>query len=637
MASLGDLFVTVGAKIDGFESAFSTVDQKLKAVDAQANKVGAGFTAMGERMSSFGTTLTASVTAPITGLGLAVAVIAGKFEQTETAFKNFLGSAEAATEFLNELKQFAASTPFELPGLLESAKKMLAFGFAASEVLPMLRTIGDAVAGIGGGAAEIDRVTLALGQMQAKGKVSAQEMNQLAELGIPAWKMLAEQIGVSIPQAMKMAEQGAISASVAIPAILAGMNAKFEGLMEEQSQTLLGMWSNLKDQINLTLMDIGKVLVPEFKEILQSTLPLLESVKNLATAFAAMDTETQKTILGMVAVLAAIGPVLIVVGQMAIAIGGLMSAKVALGGAMTALATKVAPAAAGLGGMATAVIAVATAINAFLAAAAHDLGEFLGGRLTAALGLTRDMMEDVEAKAKTTGAAAQKAMGDMAWETIKAEEAAKKLSSEQSKLTEEQKKLEAELKKEKDALKAAEEAKKAAKEEAEKLKKEQERLKEETARVAQATRDASVEWRIITADAIAAGKRQDELKDSIVRLTTEIRNGQPPMDQMLADLGTLKLNSVSAEQAIEDLKNAAVPGFSDMATGMVAVKDRSGDLNTALGALGIKSETEFRKVAAEAAAARDAVLGSGIATDFEKRTAVYKALEAQVAAARAAG
>ena len=104
-------------------------------------------------------------------------------------------------------------------------------------------SIGDAAAALGGGKETINGITLALAQMTAKGKVSAQEMNQLAERGVPAWEMLARQIGVSVPEAMDMAEKGAIKAAQAVPAILDGMNQKFGGSMDQMSRTLTGQWS----------------------------------------------------------------------------------------------------------------------------------------------------------------------------------------------------------------------------------------------------------------------------------------------------------------------------------------------------------------------------------------------------------
>lgn len=175
-------------------------------------------------------------------------------EQTKAAFSTLLGSAETAGSFLKDLGAFAASTPFEFPELADASKKLLAFGFASKDIIPMMTAIGDAVGALGGGKAEIDRVTMAMGQMSAKGKVSAEEMGQLAELGIPAWKMLADSMGLSTAEVMKLAEQGKITADQAIPALLAGMNETFGGAMQGQAMTFNGLLSTLADNARMALM-----------------------------------------------------------------------------------------------------------------------------------------------------------------------------------------------------------------------------------------------------------------------------------------------------------------------------------------------------------------------------------------------
>ncbi len=178
-------------------------------------------------------------------------------QQAQIAFTTMLGSGAKAKAFLDDLQDFAQKTPFEFPDLIKGSQRLMAMGFAAKDVRPTLTAVGDAVAGLGGGAEMIGRVTTALGQMKAKGKVSAEEMNQLAEAGIPGWAMIAEKIGKSIPEAMKLAEKGAISADVAIGALTEGMNKKFGGMMEKQSHTFGGLLSTLKDtftQVSGTIM-----------------------------------------------------------------------------------------------------------------------------------------------------------------------------------------------------------------------------------------------------------------------------------------------------------------------------------------------------------------------------------------------
>ena len=216
-------------------------------------------------------------------VGLKSIKMAGDLEQTRIAFTTMLGSAQASEAFIKDLYAFAAKTPFEFEGLASASRQLLAFGFQSQQIVPMMTSIGNAISGLGGGDVEIQRVTRALGQMQAKGKVSAEEMMQLAELGIPVWQMLADSIGVSIPEAMKKAEQGGVSAATGINAILEGMNEKFPNMMEKQSESLLGIWSNFKDNISQIMTGIGEDLIENFslKGKLKTAVDSLDRLRQL--------------------------------------------------------------------------------------------------------------------------------------------------------------------------------------------------------------------------------------------------------------------------------------------------------------------------------------------------------------------
>jgi tape measure domain-containing protein len=182
-------------------------------------------------------------------------------QQSEMAFETMLGSAAEAKQMVADIVQFAANTPFEIKGLTESAQKLLAFGFESKDVLPMLQTVGDAMAGLGRGEEGINRATLALGQMAARGKVTGEEMMQLTELGIPAWQALADAIGTDTGTAMDMVTKGMVSAETGINAVLDVMDAKFGGLMEKQAQTLGGLASTIKDTFAVTIGTIAEPAV----------------------------------------------------------------------------------------------------------------------------------------------------------------------------------------------------------------------------------------------------------------------------------------------------------------------------------------------------------------------------------------
>lgn len=197
-------------------------------------------------------------------LGAVAVRSAAQMEQTEKAFTTLLKSADLAKDFLAELERFAAATPFELPGLLNASKRLLAFGFSAQQVIPILTAIGDSAAALGMGEEGISRLTTAIGQIQAKAKVSAEEMNQINETGIPAWQLLADTIGTTVPQAMDMASKGMIDGATGVQAILTGMNKQFGGMMAEQSQTLNGMMSNIQDSIGQLSTVVGKEITEAF-------------------------------------------------------------------------------------------------------------------------------------------------------------------------------------------------------------------------------------------------------------------------------------------------------------------------------------------------------------------------------------
>ena len=185
-------------------------------------------------------------------------------EQTHVALTTLLGSSEAAGNMLQQLEKFAATTPFDLPGVENATRQLLAFGFQSEQIIPMLTSIGDAVSAMGGGVPEINRVTLALGQMAAAGRVNAQDLMQLTQVGIPAWQILADKIGVTTAQLRDMVQRGAVPAQQAIEALTSGMEERFSGAMEAQSRTMLGIISNIKDSANVAL---GQIMQPAFEVV----------------------------------------------------------------------------------------------------------------------------------------------------------------------------------------------------------------------------------------------------------------------------------------------------------------------------------------------------------------------------------
>lgn len=338
MATVAQLLIKIGADTSELRKQLNSTKRQIRSA------FGSDFL----NISNKAAVAIAGIGAAIAAAGVKAVEAAGKLQNVQTAFTNMLGSAQKAAAFTKELQGFAAATPFEFNQVTSAAQKFLAFGFTAEQVIPTLTAVGDAAAGVGLGADGIDRVTLALGQMAAKSRIQSDEMLQLTEAGIPAWQMLADKIGKSVPEVMDMVSKGAVDAATGINALVEGMNQKFGGMMEQQSQTIQGTWSTLMDGIDQTAAQVGLRLAESlnvtgiFQSLGDTLNEFAQAVQSdgLAEAFrSAIPTEFQIAIIG-------IGTALVGVAIPAIALGAtaLIGFLAPLGAAISAAAPFIAAA-----------------------------------------------------------------------------------------------------------------------------------------------------------------------------------------------------------------------------------------------------------------------------------------------------
>lgn len=189
--------------------------------------------------------------------------LAAEFEQTEIAFKTFLGSADAALALLAEINDFAAETPFRLPELNQAATSLLAFNFRAEETVPTLRRLGDLAAGVNQPIAEL---AVIYGKARIAGRLFAEDVNQLTERGIPIISELAKQFGVAESAVKQLVERGEVNFSHLEEALrsLTDEGGRFAGLTQAQSQSVLGLWSTLQDNVEAMQREMGISLIKAF-------------------------------------------------------------------------------------------------------------------------------------------------------------------------------------------------------------------------------------------------------------------------------------------------------------------------------------------------------------------------------------
>lgn len=280
---------------DGVAQTARVVEQQGQSIENVFNRIKsvasvafAGFTAK-EIISTLGT-------------------VRGEFQQFEIAFETMLGSGQKAKGMISDLANLAATTPFDMKGVVNGAKQLLAYGFAANEITETMRRLGDVSAGLG---LNLQDLTWLYGTTMVQGRLFTRDLMQFTGRGIPLTEELAKQFGVTKDKVSELVTAGKVGFPEVKKAIesLTNEGGKFGGLMEKQSHSITGQVSNIKDTIEMAINDLGtqteglmndalditSKVIDHWKEIGEVILAAASAIglyKAMAVSVAAFDTAT---------------------------------------------------------------------------------------------------------------------------------------------------------------------------------------------------------------------------------------------------------------------------------------------------------------------------------------------------------
>lgn len=283
---LRDKNIKINVNTSGAESKISGIAQKISSV---GNGMSGGLTGILSKAGPAGLAI-AGVTAAVAGLGAALGAAGDKFigynakmEQTSIAFTSMLGSAQDAKIMMDQLRKFAADTPFEFKDIAPAAQQLKAFGFEARDIIPTLTAVGNASAGLGRGTEGLKQIAFVMGQIKTTGKLMGQDVMQLSQLGIPVKDILAKNLGLAADQLSDIGNQG-ISADAAIKALTEGMNERFPNMMDKMSNSFSGMMSTINDNASQILGKIGEPLFNSMKNAIGKVRDVFDTaLKNVNT------------------------------------------------------------------------------------------------------------------------------------------------------------------------------------------------------------------------------------------------------------------------------------------------------------------------------------------------------------------
>ena len=275
-----------GKKVDSaFSEASSGATSSMKKIGAEAERQAETMNdAFSSAASSIGKAMAAmGIAATLQEFGAKVMQVRGEFQKLEVAFEVMLGSAEKADALMQQLTQTAATTPFDLQGVANGAKQLLAYGTAAEDVNDTLVRLGNLAAGL---SIPLGDLVMLYGTTQTQGRLFTQDLRQFMGRGIPLARELAKQFGVAESEVGELVTAGKVGFPEVEKAIRAmtSEGGQFAGLMEKQSKTIAGQISNIEDSIDTMFNEIGKNSEGLISGALGAVSTLIENYQKIGEA-----------------------------------------------------------------------------------------------------------------------------------------------------------------------------------------------------------------------------------------------------------------------------------------------------------------------------------------------------------------
>lgn len=245
----------------GFQSAAAAIGVLDTALDASGQKL-----------------LNYSAVYGAAGLGIAAGLVkavqsAGRIETITTAFTTLEGSVDGARARIGELQEFAAKSPFDFQESARAGQQLRAVGIEGNKLIPIMEAAGNAVSAAGGNTETFQGVLNAISQIKTAGKLQGDELNQMANRGVPAARLLMKELGKTREELTNL------PADQVIDALVRAFNKEYAGGMEAQSKTLEGRLSSLADSAN----QLGAIIGGPLLGPVTGAVKVLTDLVNVAT------------------------------------------------------------------------------------------------------------------------------------------------------------------------------------------------------------------------------------------------------------------------------------------------------------------------------------------------------------------
>lgn len=253
MGTMSDAADDASKAVDNLGDDAKTASKDEKSLGDEAKTAGDKVDKMAQRAEAGGKKIESAFKKAFTAIGAAVGASIGigvnfnkQMETYQTSFEVMTGSYETAANLVEELKNRAAATPFDLTDLADTTQLLMNYGFTTDNVISSMEMLGDIAQG---DSDKLTRVATAYGQMSSAGKVSLEDVKQMIEAGFNPLQEITQTTGESMASLYDRISHGTISVDEITAAMIRSTSegGKYYKSMDKQSQTLQGRWNTLKD------------------------------------------------------------------------------------------------------------------------------------------------------------------------------------------------------------------------------------------------------------------------------------------------------------------------------------------------------------------------------------------------------
>lgn len=296
--TIAELLVKLGLE-DNLSSALDTVGNKL--------------TSFGSTAMSVGAQLTLGLSTPLLGFATVAVKTAADMESLMLGLQSIATAADPATKQFQRLQEVAKLPGLSLEQAIRGSINLQNAGFSAQQAERSISLVGNALALVGKGSADLNPVLSQLQQMSNKAKVVAGDLKPIMERVPQVAKAVREAFGTLDTEAI---QKMGVSPATMIEAILSSLEK-----LNKAGDGSKNKFENFADAVDQAMARVGRALLPFVDFLISQVVPAIEVASKW---FEGLDPISKDIAVGLGAIAVAAGPVLFYLGGMATVLGSVL-------------------------------------------------------------------------------------------------------------------------------------------------------------------------------------------------------------------------------------------------------------------------------------------------------------------------